>query len=79
MTQLTAKTTIYLSPKLKKAARLYSVHSGISVSELIEQSLIAKLEDIADSESYEKYKNDETVSFEEAFKMLEVEVNISSY
>lgn len=67
MTKLTAKTTIYLDPKLKRALKLSAADTGKSVSSII-NNLLGYMEDLYDANKAFKREGEETVAFKDVLE-----------
>lgn len=70
MSQLTAKTTVYLNPNVKKFIRHKAVADNLSVSELINDYFADMLEDLDDVKEIEKRRQETVVSFDEVLTDL---------
>jgi hypothetical protein len=70
MSNLSAKTTIYLNPSVKKFIQHKAVAEGRSVSDIINDSFEDMLEDLEDIKEVQKRRNEPSVSFEEVLKDL---------
>ncbi len=79
---LDSKTTIYLNGRAKKAARMYAVHHGVSLSQILNERLEEYLEDQADITAIDEVMNDpdnDWVPFEEVVKELGIKLeNVQS-
>lgn len=70
MSQLSAKTTIYLDPSVKKFVQHKAVAEGRSVSEIINDYFADMMEDLEDIREIEKRRNEPTVPFEKVLQEL---------
>lgn len=70
MSQLSEKTTIYLSPYVKKFIQHKAVAEARSVSEIINENFEDMLEDLNDIKEVEKRRGEPSVPFEEVLKEL---------
>jgi hypothetical protein len=70
MSNLNAKTTIYLEPAVKQFIKHKAVAEGRSVSDVINDSFADMLEDVEDLKEIENRKNEPSVPFEEVLKEL---------
>ena len=70
MSQLNAKTTIYLDPSVKKFVQHKAVAEGRSVSEIINDYFADMMEDLEDIREIEKRRNEPTVPFEKVLQEL---------
>lgn len=68
MSQLSAKTTIYLNPKVKKFLQHKAVAEGRSVSDVINDEFADMLEDLLDIKEIEKRRGEPTVPFEQVLR-----------
>lgn len=64
MSNLSEKTTVYLSPYVKKFIQHKAVEEERSVSEVINDHFADILDDLEDSKEVEKRRKEPTVSFE---------------
>lgn len=70
MSDLSAKTTIYLNPVVKRFIQHKAVAEGRSVSDVINDSFEDMLEDLQDIKEIERRRGEPTVSFDEVLKDL---------
>ena len=71
MSTLSSRATVYLDPTVHKAFRLKAVETSRSVSDLINDALLAELAaDAEDLAAFEEGKNEPTISFDEFVKRL---------
>ena len=70
MSNLSAKTTIYLNPNVKRFIQHKAVAEGRSVSDIINDSFEDMLEDLEDIKEIEKRRGEPSVSFDEVLKDL---------
>ncbi len=70
MSNLSEKTTIYLTPRTKKFVLHKAVAEGRSASAIINDSLEEMLEDLEDINEIKKRRSEPSVSFEDALKEL---------
>ena len=70
MSNLSAKTTIYLNPNVKRFIQHKAVSEGRSVSDIINESFEDMLEDLEDIKEIEKRRGEPTVPFETVLKDL---------
>jgi hypothetical protein len=70
MSNLSAKTTVYLNPKVKKFIQHKAVAEDRSVSDIINDIFADMLEDLQDAKAIEERRNEESISFDEALKEL---------
>ena len=70
MSNLSAKTTIYLDPQVKKFIQHKAVAEGSSVSDLVNEYFADMLEDLQDIETIKERRDEESISFDEALKEL---------
>jgi Arc/MetJ-type ribon-helix-helix transcriptional regulator len=70
MSNLTEKTTIYLTPRTKKFILHKAVTEGRSASDIINDTLEDMLEDLDDIKEIQKRRKEPSVSFENALKEL---------
>lgn len=70
MSDLSAKTTIYLNPSVKKFLQHKAVAEGRSVSDVVNDHFADMLEDLDDLREITKRRNEQTVSFEEVLQDL---------
>jgi hypothetical protein len=70
MSNLSAKTTIYLSPSVKKFIQHKAVAEGRSVSDIINDNFEDMLEDLEDIREIKKLRGEPSVPFEEVLKDL---------
>jgi hypothetical protein len=68
---MNAKATLYLDPKILKAAKIKAAHAEKSLSYLVNESLRLSLrEDALDYEAFEKRKSEKTQTLESVLKDL---------
>ena len=68
---MNAKATLYLDPKILKAAKIKAAHSEKSLSYLVNEALRLSLrEDAADYEAFDKRAKEPTRSLESVLKDL---------
>lgn len=70
MSNLTAKTTIYLNPSVKKFIQHKAVAEGRSVSDIINDYFADMVEDLEDLKEIEKRHGEPTVPFEAVLREL---------
>lgn len=70
MSNLSAKTTIYLEPSVKKFLKHKAVAESRSLSDVINEQFADMLEDLHDIKTVESRKNDDTVPFDEVLEGL---------
>ena len=70
MTNLTEKTTIYLTPRTKKFILHKAVSEGRSASNIINDTLEDMLEDLEEIREIQKRRNESSISFEDALQEL---------
>jgi predicted transcriptional regulator len=70
MSNLSAKTTIYLDPNVKKFLQHNAIAESRSLSEVINEQFEDMLEDLSDIQEIEKRRSEQFVTFEEALKNL---------
>ena len=70
MSDLSAKTTIYLNPSIKKFIQHKAVAEDRSVSEVINEHFADLAEDLEDLKEIERRKGEPTVPFETVLKDL---------
>jgi len=70
MSTLSAKTTIYLEPNVKKFIRHKAIAEGRSVSEIINEAFVDMLEDLDDIKEIKSRLGEPTVPFETVLKDL---------
>jgi hypothetical protein len=70
MSQLSAKTTIYLDPSVKKFVQHKAIAEGRSVSEIINDYFTDMMEDLDDIREIEKRRNEPTIPFERVLQDL---------
>lgn len=70
MGRLTARTTVYLNPHVKKFIQHKAVAENRSVSTVINNKFAEMLEDLADQKEIRKRGNQSTVRFESILKKL---------
>lgn len=70
MTTLTAKTTLYLNPQVKKFIQHKAIAESRSVSEVINDYFADMLEDLEDIKEVQKRRDEPTSSFEEVLTDL---------
>lgn len=68
MSKLTARTTIYLDPHVKKYLKHLAVAKNRSLSEIINNEAVELLEDFEDIQEIERRKGEPTVPFEVLLK-----------
>lgn len=68
MSTLSAKTTIYLDPSVKRFVQHKAVAEGRSVSDIINDQFSDMLEDLEDIKILEARRTEPVVSFETALK-----------
>jgi DNA primase large subunit len=64
------KTTLYLDPRVKRTAQFYALRDRRSLSDVVNESLLRYLEDLADIAVVEERKGEPTESFEHVVKEL---------
>lgn len=70
VSNLSAKTTIYLNPSVKKFIQHKAVAEGRSVSDIINENFEDMLEDLYDLKEAEKRRNETSVPFDDVLKDL---------
>jgi GTP cyclohydrolase FolE2 len=70
MSNLSAKTTIYLNPKVKKFIQHKAVAEDTSVSDVVNDIFADMLEDLQDTKIIQERRNEESISFDDALKEL---------
>jgi hypothetical protein len=70
MSELNARTTIYLNPTVKKFIQHKAVEEGRSVSDIINDQFADMVEDLEDIEEIEKRRKEPTLPFEIVMKEL---------
>jgi hypothetical protein len=70
MSNLSAKTTIYLDPNVKKFLQHKAIAESRSLSEVVNEQFEDMLEDLSDIKEIKKRRNEQSISFEEALKEL---------
>ena len=73
MCDLSAKTTIYLNPKVKKFIQHKAIAEDRSVSDIINDLFADMLEDLDDIKTIEARRSEASISFEDALKELGIE------
>ena len=67
----TKRATVYLDPKVHRALRIKSVETSQSMSELVNEAIIASLaEDAEDLTAFKKRAHEPLISFEQALTEL---------
>jgi hypothetical protein len=70
MSNLSAKTTIYLDPMVKKFLKHKAVAESRSLSDVINDQFADMIEDLSDIKEIEKRRGEQAVSFEEVLADL---------
>lgn len=70
MSNLSAKTTIYLEPSVKKFLQHKAVAESRSLSEVINDEFADMLQDLSDITTIEKRRGEETVPLADVLKRL---------
>ncbi len=70
MSRLSEKTTVYLSPYVKKFIQHKAVAEGRSVSDIINEQFADMVEDIEDIKEIVKRRGEPTVPFEQVLQEL---------
>lgn len=68
MSNLSAKTTIYLDPQVKKFLQHKAIAESRSLSEIINDEFADMLEDLEDIKTIEQRRGEATVSFEQVLR-----------
>ncbi len=67
------KATIYFKETLHKALKIKSIESSMSVSDIVNDAVIASFsEDLEDLQAFEDRKNETPISYEKFLKQLKV-------
>ena len=75
MSALTKKATVYFNPAVHNVLRTKAHFSERSISEIINETLLAELtEDAEDLKAFEERAKEETVSYEDALAKLNLNV-----
>lgn len=64
------KTTLYLDPRVKRTAQFYALRDRRSLSDIVNESLLTYLEDMADLAAVKEREGEPTESFEHVAKEL---------
>lgn len=64
------KTTLYLDPRVKRTAQFYALRDRRSLSDVVNESLLRYLEDLADIAAIRERKGEPAESFEHVVKEL---------
>lgn len=68
MNDLTAKTTIYLNPLVKRYLQHKAIEEDTSVSDLINDYFADMLEDLGDAKEIKKRRLEPTIPFEQVLR-----------
>ncbi len=71
MGKLSEKTTVYLSPQIKRFLKLRAVQQNKSISALINGQLAAHLEEFEDLKEIERRRNEPVIEWEVVKKELD--------
>jgi len=77
MSEVLKRATVYFEPELHKAIRLKAVHTSLSISDIVNDSVrAALLEDQEDLAAIEERASEPTVSYEEFLAKLKADGKI---
>jgi hypothetical protein len=77
MNEVLKRATVYFEPELHKAIRLKAVHTNLSISDIVNDSVRATLlEDQEDLAAIEERASEPTVSYEEFLAKLKADGKI---